>query len=79
MYGIIRASNLCAVAATWPGYQVILIAVIKSEAGRGGRQASCLEQLCVTIVCVRRFTDSAPREELSRAPRFLNARVESSI
>lgn len=38
MYGIIRASNLCAVAATWPGYQVILIAVIKSEAGRGGRQ-----------------------------------------
>lgn len=35
MYGIIRASNLCAMAATWPGYQVILIAVIKSEAGRG--------------------------------------------
>lgn len=33
----------------------------KKRSRSRGSPASCLEQLCVTIVCVRRFTDSAPR------------------
>lgn len=36
-----------------------------------GSPASCLEQLCVTIVCVRRFTDSAPRGIVTSTTAFL--------